>query len=159
MPWPPIAPIRVIIDTDTANEVDDQWAVALALGFPERLKIEGFVAAHYGQHGGAKGIEKSRKSLEETLAAAGTSGKFPIKNGSDPFTYRDRVPESEGVDFILEKARGATPQGPFCSSIHRFATVSSSSGTGGRSGRSGAPISMPSTTSSRCNSSSRNRAD
>ncbi len=112
-PWPPPAgQLRVIIDTDTANEVDDQWAIALALGFPERLKIEGFVAAHYGQRGGAQGIAKSRASLEATLAAAGQAGKFTLKNGSDPITYRDRAPGSEGVDFIIATARTATPENP-----------------------------------------------
>jgi hypothetical protein len=70
-PWPPPkGELRVIIDTDAANEVDDQWAIVLALGFPERFKIEGFVAAHYGQSGGAGGIAKSRASLEATLSAA-----------------------------------------------------------------------------------------
>lgn len=112
-PWPPPAgELRVIIDSDAANEVDDQWAIALALGFPERLKIEGFVAAHFGQRGGGKGIAKSRASLEATLTAAGLAEKFTLKNGSDPIVYRDRVPESEGVDFIIEKARAATPEKP-----------------------------------------------
>jgi purine nucleosidase len=112
-PWPPpTGQIRVIIDTDTANEIDDQWAIALALGFPERLKIEGFVAAHYGQRGGARGIEKSRASLEATLEAAGMKEKFPLRNGSDPIIYRDRLPQSEGVDFILAMARTATPTEP-----------------------------------------------
>ncbi len=112
-PWPPPAgELRVIIDTDAANEVDDQWAIALALGFPERLKIEGFVAAHYGQRGGANGIAKSHASIEATLAAAGLAGKFTIKNGCDPLAYRDRVPSSAGVDFIIEQARSATPENP-----------------------------------------------
>lgn len=112
-PWPPPAgQLRVIIDTDAANEVDDQWAIALALGFPERLKIEGFVAAHYGQRGGAQGIAKSRASLEATLAAAGRAGAFTLKNGSDPIAYRDRPPGSEGVDFIVATARTATPENP-----------------------------------------------
>ncbi|MEO7702901.1 MAG: nucleoside hydrolase [Opitutus sp.] len=112
-PWPPAAgTLRVIVDTDAANEVDDQWAIALALGFPERLKIEGFVAAHYGQRGGARGLERSRASLEETLVAAGAKGKFPLRNGSDPLIYRDRLPQSEGVEFILETARTATPENP-----------------------------------------------
>ncbi len=112
-PWPPPSgALRVIIDTDAANEVDDQWAIALALGFPERLKIEGFVAAHYGQRGGAKGIAKSRASIEATLAAAGLGGRFVLQDGSDPITYRDRVPQSAGVDFIIATARTATPENP-----------------------------------------------
>jgi hypothetical protein len=44
-PWPPApGPLRVIIDTDAAAEVDDQYALALALGSPERLRIEGLIA-------------------------------------------------------------------------------------------------------------------
>jgi inosine-uridine nucleoside N-ribohydrolase len=122
-PWPPPAgELRVIIDTDTANEVDDQWAIALALGFPERLKSEGFVAAHYGHRGGAKGIAKSRASLEATLSAAGMAGKFTTRNGSDPIVYRDRVPESEGVDFIIDQARTATPEKPLWLILHGPAT-------------------------------------
>ena len=32
-PWPPPSGgLRVIIDADTANEIDDQYALALALG-------------------------------------------------------------------------------------------------------------------------------
>lgn len=112
-PWPPPpGQLRIIIDTDTANEVDDQWAVALALGFPERLKIEGFVVAHYGQRGGAQGVAKSRASLEATLAAAGMTGSHIIKNGSDPIVYRDRESPSEGVDWIIEQAHTATPENP-----------------------------------------------
>lgn len=38
---------RVIIDTDTANEIDDQYAVAWALLSQDRLKLEGVTAAPY----------------------------------------------------------------------------------------------------------------
>lgn len=111
-PWPVEGKIRVIIDSDAANEVDDQFAIALALGYPEKLQIEGFVVAHYGVRGGAAGIEKSRKSLLETLDKAGKNDQFPIKKGTDPLTYLDRIPDSEGVNFIIEKARAATPENP-----------------------------------------------
>ena len=39
--------LRVIIDTDARNEIDDLWAIALALRCPDRFQIEGFVAANY----------------------------------------------------------------------------------------------------------------
>lgn len=111
--WPvPKGKIRVIIDTDAANEVDDQWAMALALGFPERLQIEGFVAAHYGVRGNVKGIQKSYNNILEVLDYAGFKDKFPVKMGSDPIMYTDKINESEGVDFIIEKAKTATPQNP-----------------------------------------------
>ena len=42
---------RVIIDTDTANEIDDQYALAWALLSPERLHLEGVTAVPFSfQH-------------------------------------------------------------------------------------------------------------
>lgn len=108
-PWPPTAPLRMILDTDAANEVDDHYAVALALGFPERIRLEGFVAAHYGK---AEHIEKSYQDIELILAKAGKAGAFPIKRGSPPMKSLDDAPASEGVDFIVERARAATPEDP-----------------------------------------------
>lgn len=112
-PWPPPEGlIRVLIDSDTATEMDDQYAIALALGFPERIKLEGFVAAHFGLSGGAKGIDKSFVEIQTVLEKAGMKGRFPVKRGSDPILYKDRIPESEGVDFIIERAKSATPKNP-----------------------------------------------
>ena len=112
-PWPlKSTTLRVIIDSDAANEVDDQYAIALALGYPERLHVEGFVAAHYGIRGGSGGVERSRKSIIEVLEKSGSKDPFIVKNGSDPLVYLDRIQQSEGVDFIIEKARTATPENP-----------------------------------------------
>jgi len=104
--------LRVIIDSDAANEVDDQYAIALALGFPERIKIEGIVAAHYGLRGGSNGIEKSMKSINEVLQISGTSIRFPVKAGIPPLTFLDYFPPSEGVDLIIEKARQSSREDP-----------------------------------------------
>ena len=38
---PPSGPVRLIIDTDAANEIDDQFAIAWALLSPEAFEIEG----------------------------------------------------------------------------------------------------------------------
>ncbi len=48
---PPSQPIRLIIDTDTHNEIDDQFALAWALLSQDVLQIEGVYAAPYSfQH-------------------------------------------------------------------------------------------------------------
>ncbi|MEM7143466.1 MAG: nucleoside hydrolase [Actinomycetota bacterium] len=49
MPLPdrPDGPLRVVIDTDTANEIDDQFAIAWALLSPDRLTVEGIHAAPF----------------------------------------------------------------------------------------------------------------
>lgn len=44
---PPQAPVRLIIDTDTHNEIDDQFALAWALLSRDVLEIEGTLAAPY----------------------------------------------------------------------------------------------------------------
>lgn len=113
-PWPPDAkrPLRVIIDTDAGAEIDDQHALALALGSPGRLRLEGIIAAHFGDSGGSGGIEKSYAEIERVLEKAGMTGKVPVRRGAEPFTFRDRPPDSEGVRFILDRARTATPDEP-----------------------------------------------
>ena len=50
LPARPDGPLRVVIDTDAANEIDDQFALAWALLAPEHLTIEALHAAPYG-HG------------------------------------------------------------------------------------------------------------
>ena len=58
--------IRVIIDTDAKNEIDDIWAIALVLLSPERFQIEGFVAANFDNvRGGPRGIEASARRFSK----------------------------------------------------------------------------------------------
>jgi purine nucleosidase len=109
-PWPPAAKtLRVIIDTDAATEVDDQHALALALVSLDRFKIEGIVAAHFGDKGGPQAIERSYQEVLTVLEKAGLKGQIPVKRGSDPFTYSQVPPPSEGVDFIIERAMADDP--------------------------------------------------
>ena len=44
---PPSGPVRVLIDTDAANEIDDQFAIAWALLSQDRLRIEAVTAAPF----------------------------------------------------------------------------------------------------------------
>jgi purine nucleosidase len=112
-PWPPPSgSLRVIIDTDAGNEIDDQYALALALGSPQRLHIEGIIAANFGESGGVQGIEKSYQEVQRVLQKAGMTGKIPVKRGADPLIYRDQAVHSDGVDFIIQEARSASPESP-----------------------------------------------
>ena len=54
--------LRVIIVSDATNEIDDVWAISLAILSPERFDIEGFVGSNYDHtHSGVgpKSIEMS----------------------------------------------------------------------------------------------------
>lgn len=104
--------IPVIFDSDAKNEIDDQWALALALLRPDRFDIRGFVATTYGDPPRANAVELSALEIELILQKAGVSGRWPVKRGSA--RMRDMVTSSpsEGVDFIIERAMAATPENP-----------------------------------------------
>jgi len=55
---------RVIIDTDTANEIDDQYALAWALLSPERLKLEGVTAVPFSFQHHQEGLIESVRILK-----------------------------------------------------------------------------------------------
>ena len=44
---PPAGKIRMVLDTDTYNEVDDQFALVYALLSPERIQVEAIYAAPF----------------------------------------------------------------------------------------------------------------
>ena len=94
--------LRLLIDTDAANEIDDLYAVALALASPERFEIEGFVATHFAAQ--SNSIDKSYSQLLELLEAADVTGKYAVKKGSHPMQYAKTPCQSEGVDLIIERA-------------------------------------------------------
>ena len=105
---PPKGPVRVILDTDTANEIDDQFALTWALLSPERIQLEGVTAAPFSfQHhrpellradeiiktGGPKNAE------EEELVAAYASwlqGLSRIGKAPAELTF---VPPDEGMEL------------------------------------------------------------
>lgn len=107
--------LRVVIDADAHNEIDDVWALALALLSPERFRIEGIVAANYdnaNEGAGPDSIATSADTIHTLLSKAGLSGTIPVKRGSPPLRYQFEPSESEGVDFIIERAMNATPEDP-----------------------------------------------
>lgn len=105
--------IRAIIDTDAKNEIDDQWAITLALLSSDRFVIEGFVAANFdNKNGGPEGIEKSYQEIKILLKKAGFEDKYPVYKGSHPMRYKYEPSASEGVDFIIRKAMESSESDP-----------------------------------------------
>lgn len=105
--------LRVVIDSDAKNEIDDQWAIALAILSPERFAIEGFVGANFdNERGGSAGVAASVTEIETVLGKAGMGGRWPVLPGSHPMRYQFEPSPSPGVDFIIERARAGTPEDP-----------------------------------------------
>ena len=73
--------IRVIIVSDAATEIDDIWALSLAVLFPEKFDILGFVGSNYAKTWtgvGPESIDKSVQVIETILHKAGLKGKYPV---------------------------------------------------------------------------------
>ncbi len=67
---PQPAPVRVLIDTDAANEVDDQFAITWGLLSPERLEIEAIVAAPFSRaYFRAPLLAAARANVDHSTAA------------------------------------------------------------------------------------------
>lgn len=75
---------KVIIDSDTYNEMDDQFAIAYALG-AEKIKLLALNAApfhNYRSNSFSEGMEKSYEEILRVLDVTGKSGTVPIFKGS-----------------------------------------------------------------------------
>lgn len=103
--------INVIIDADAKNEIDDQWALTLALLSPERFNILGIVGATFAW-GGPGSIQKSVDEIDTLLTLTGLSDKIPVYAGAHPLRYRYEPTHSEGVDFIIKEAMKASKDKP-----------------------------------------------
>jgi purine nucleosidase len=107
--------MRVLIVSDATNEIDDVWAIALAILYPERFNIEGFVGSNYDHtHNGvgAKSIGLSVQEIHTILEKAGIKGKYPVYPGAHPMQYEFAPSGSEGVDFIIKRAMAGTSKDP-----------------------------------------------
>ena len=105
---PPDGPIRVVLDTDTYNEIDDQFAVVYALFSPERLQVEAIYAAPFlnnRSESAGDGMEKSYEEILRLLDRTGTSPEGLVHRGSDAFLsdYNEPI-ESEATRDLIERA-------------------------------------------------------
>src|SRR5687768_13169134 len=71
---PPAGKVRIALDTDTYNEVDDQFALTYALLSPEQMTVEAIYAAPFHNRrssGPADGMERSYAEILRLLAKLG----------------------------------------------------------------------------------------
>ncbi|MEM6630038.1 MAG: nucleoside hydrolase [Bacteroidota bacterium] len=105
------APTNLIIDADTANEVDDLFAIAGALLAP-RLEIIGLCSAQWHTQARAPrdSVGASQALNEEILSLMGKT-HIPHPIGSNiPLVNTYRPQNSEAASFIIEQAM-ALPAG------------------------------------------------
>lgn len=101
-------PKKLILDTDTYNEVDDQFAVAYAMLSPE-LRLLSLNAAPFLNDrsvSAGDGMEKSFEELERITALTRPGHNIPIFRGSRSFmTERDKPVDSPAAHNIIDTVK------------------------------------------------------
>ena len=96
---------RVVLDCDTANEVDDQFAIAHALGQPEDvIDVRGVISVHNTTAHGPGSRDMYQDEAERVVGLCG--GGVPCITGADrPMNSRGEPVPSSGLEFLIDEAR------------------------------------------------------
>lgn len=105
---PPQGKLKVVIDTDTYNEIDDQFAVVYALLSPEQMEVEAIYAAPYFNNrseGPADGMEKSHQEILRLLEKLDRPHEDFVFRGSEGFLQNNNQPyESDAAKDLVKRA-------------------------------------------------------
>ena len=108
-------PVRMVLDTDTYNEIDDQFAVVYALISPE-LNVQAVYAAPFHNNrstGPADGMEKSYEEILRILGKLDRSPQGFAFKGSTRYLTDLKEPErSPAVADLIERAKKSSPDDP-----------------------------------------------
>ncbi|MCK5759180.1 MAG: nucleoside hydrolase [Clostridiales bacterium] len=108
--------IRMILDTDTYNEVDDQFALVYALLSPEAVKVVAIHAApfHNKNSSGPKdGMERSYQEILRLMKLMGRETDGVVFRGADRYMGSKETPvECEAVDNLIKLALTSTKEDP-----------------------------------------------
>lgn len=105
---PPQGKIRMVLDTDTYNEIDDQFAVVYSLLSPERLSVEAIHAAPFFNErssGPSEGMKKSYDEILRLLERLGRQHQDFVFRGSEEFmSSLDHPQKSEAALNLIKLA-------------------------------------------------------
>ena len=108
-------PITAVLDTDTYNEIDDQFALSYALLARGAIDLKAVIAAPFSNLRAAAPGEGMQKSYDEICRILALFGKSPADfawRGSASYLPDRNTPvDSEGARRIIELAREARSAG------------------------------------------------
>lgn len=108
----PAGRLRMVLDTDTYNEIDDQYALVHALLSPERLSVEAIYAAPFLNERSTSpghGMELSYEEIERLLTKMGKLGEYPVFRGATDYLHQDQPISNPAVDDLIARARASSP--------------------------------------------------
>jgi len=99
---------RLILDCDTKNEIDDQFAIAYALA--SGATVEAVVDAQNTNVSGPDSVLIYQEETRQILEASGRSDVPNLRGVERPLEAADRPGRAPGVEFIIESARRPSPE-------------------------------------------------
>ena len=110
---PPSGKVRMVLDTDTFNEVDDQFAVTHALLSPESMRVEAIYAAPYYKKSIAspgEGMELSYQEILQLLQRLDIADEGLTHRGSATFMVDATTPvKSAASEDLIARAMATNP--------------------------------------------------
>jgi inosine-uridine nucleoside N-ribohydrolase len=108
--------VRMALDTDTYNEVDDQFALVYALCSKEKIKMEAVYAAPFHNDrsiNAGDGMEKSYSEIVRLLKVMGISHENFVFKGSDKFMQEKNQPvDSAAARDLIKRAMESPDDDP-----------------------------------------------
>lgn len=99
---PAAGKLSMVLDTDTYNEIDDQFALAYALLSGERLNVEAVYAAPFHNERSVSPGDGMEKSYEEILRVL---ERMQVEPGGLVYRGSDRYLESKDTPCVSDAAR------------------------------------------------------
>ncbi len=126
---PPEGRVRMVLDTDTYNEIDDQFAVVHALLSPEQLNLEAIYAAPFHNNRSAnaeEGMEKSYAEILRLLAFLNVDAEGFVYRGSTTFLADATTPvPSDAATDMVERAMAQTDEPLYVAAVGAITNVAS----------------------------------
>jgi purine nucleosidase len=126
----PAGAVRIVIDTDAANEIDDQFALAWALLSPEKLLVEAVYAAPFSFahrrsllpkapadappfNAPGVGMQRSHEEILRVFDRLGLNAQGRVFAGSDGYLASStEAKRSPAVDHLIALARSSATDQP-----------------------------------------------
>ena len=113
---PPRRNIRMVLDTDTYNEIDDQFALSYALLSPQKLSVEAVYAAPFHNsrsQSPADGMEKSYDEILRLLDFLAVPAAGFAYRGATAWLGEERAPvDSPAVQDLIGRALASGEEDP-----------------------------------------------
>lgn len=109
--------LDAVLDTDTYNEVDDQFALAYAIRSSEKINLKAIYAAPFyncNSDSPADGMEKSYNEIKKVLTLMGEEKYIPVTfRGAAEYLKDEQTPVmSEAAEDLIKRAREYSPEKP-----------------------------------------------